>query len=93
VTTEKAHKQLRYKPLIPQLKRLFISMITARHIRWHKEGVRENLDVMAHPTDTDTWKALDAFDSSFAYEVWNVRFGLATDGFSPFNLTSPSYSC
>jgi hypothetical protein len=32
-------------------------------------------------------------DSSFADEVRNVRFGLATYGFSPFNLNAPSYSC
>jgi hypothetical protein len=62
-------------------------------MRWHKEGVCENPDVMAHPADTDAWKALDDFDPSFATEVRNVRLGLATDGFSPFNLTSPSYSC
>jgi hypothetical protein len=62
-------------------------------MRWHKEGVRENPNVMAHPSDIDAWKALDAFDSSFADEVRNVRFGLATDGFSPFNLTATSYSC
>jgi hypothetical protein len=62
-------------------------------MRWHKEGVRENPNVMAHPADTDAWKALDAFDSTFADEVRNVRFGLATDGFSPFNLTATSYSC
>jgi hypothetical protein len=52
VTTKIARKQLRYMPLIPQLKRLFISKNTARHMRWHKEGVHENLDVMAHPADT-----------------------------------------
>jgi hypothetical protein len=45
------------------------------------------------PADTDAWKALDAFDSSFADEVRNVHFGLTTDGFSPFNLTAMSYSC
>ena len=93
VTTKIARKQLRYMPLIPRLKRLFISKNTARHMRWHKEGVRENPNVMVHPADTDAWKALDAFDSSFADEVRNVRFGLATDGFSPFNLTAISYSC
>ena len=93
VTTKIARKQLRYMPLIPRLKRLFISKNTARHMRWHKEGVRENPNVMVHPADTDAWKALDAFDSSFADEVRNVRFGLATDGFSPFNLTATSYSC
>jgi hypothetical protein len=93
VTTEIARKQLHYMPLIPWLKRLFISKNIARHMRWHKEGVRENLDVMAHPADTDAWKALDAFDSSFADEVQNVRFDLATDGFLPFNLIAPSYLC
>ena len=93
VTTKIARKQLRYMPLIPRLKRLFISKNTARHMRWHKEGVRENPNVMVHPADTDAWKALDAFDSSFADEVRNVRFGLATDGFSPFNVTATSYSC
>jgi hypothetical protein len=91
--TEIERKQLRYMPLIPRLKRLFISKNTARHMRWHKEGIRKDPDVMAHPTDTYAWKALDAFDSSFADEVRNVRFGLAIDGFSPFNLTAPSYSC
>jgi hypothetical protein len=30
-------------------------------MRWHKEGVRENPNVMAHPDDTDAWKALDDF--------------------------------
>jgi hypothetical protein len=93
VTTKIARKQLHYMPLIPRLKHLFISKNTAKHMRWHKEGVRENPNVMAHPADIDAWKALDAFDSSFADEVRNVRFSLTTDGFSPFNLTATSYSC
>jgi predicted cobalt transporter CbtA len=91
VTTEVACKQLCYMPLIPQLKCLFISKNTAIHMRWHKEGVRENPDVMAHPIDTDAWKTLDAFDSSFADEVRNVCLDLAIYGFSPFNLTAPFY--
>jgi hypothetical protein len=90
---EIACKQLHYMPLITWLKCLFISKNTARHMRWHKEGVRENPDVMAHLADTDAWKALDSFDSRCAYEVRNVRFDLATYGFSPFNLTASSYSC
>jgi hypothetical protein len=61
-------------------------------MRWHKKGVRENPDVMAYPADTDAWKALDAFDSSFANKVRNVRFGLITNGFSPFNLIALSYT-
>jgi hypothetical protein len=70
-----------------------VDIDAVRHMRWHKEGVHENPDVMAHLADIDAWTALDAFDSSFADEVQNVRFGLATDGFSPFNPTALSYSC
>jgi hypothetical protein len=39
VTTKVAHKQLCCMPLTPQMKWLFISKKTARHMRWHKEGV------------------------------------------------------
>jgi hypothetical protein len=33
------------------MKRLFLSKKTARHMRWHKEGVRENDQVMVDPFD------------------------------------------
>jgi hypothetical protein len=42
VTTEVAHKQLRYMPLTPRMKQLFLSKEIASHMRRHKEGVREN---------------------------------------------------
>jgi hypothetical protein len=42
VTTNVAHKQLHYMPLTPQMKCVFLSKKIARHMRWHKEGVREN---------------------------------------------------
>jgi hypothetical protein len=42
VTMKVAHKQLHYMPLTPRMKRLFLSKKTARHMRWHKEGVCEN---------------------------------------------------
>jgi hypothetical protein len=93
VTTEIAQKQLRYMPLMPRLKRLFLSKNTAKHMRWHKERVRANPELMVHPSDTDAWKALDDFDPNFASDARNVRLGLATDGFSPFNMTASSYSC
>jgi hypothetical protein len=93
ITTEVARKLLRYMPLVPQLKRLFISKNTTRHMRWHKECVHDNLDVMAHLADTDSSKELDAFDSSFPRQARNVCIGLATNGFSPFNLSLSSYSC
>lgn len=93
VTTEVAHKQLRYMPITPRLKRLFLSRRMAMHMRWHKEGEQENNEVMVHPSDGDAWKALDSFDPEFAKDARNVRIGLATDGFRPFGQTAASYSC
>jgi hypothetical protein len=37
VTSTIAHRQLRYMPLVPRVKRLFLSRNTTRHMRWHKE--------------------------------------------------------
>jgi hypothetical protein len=88
-----AHKQLRYMPLMPRMKQLFLSKKTAKHMRWHKEGVHENNQVMVHPSDSETWKTLDDFDTDFAKDARNVRIGLATDGFSPYNMSVASYSC
>jgi hypothetical protein len=93
VTTKTAHKQLCYMSLTPQMKWLFISKKTARHMRWHKEGVHENDHVMVHPSDSEAWKALDDFDVDFTRDARNVRIGLATYGFSPYNMSAASYSC
>jgi hypothetical protein len=93
VMTKVAHKQLRYMPVMPRMKRLFISKKIARHMRWHKEGVRENDQVMVHSSDSEAWKALDDFDVDFTRDTWNVRIRLATDGFLPYNMSAVSYSC
>jgi hypothetical protein len=63
-------------PLMPRMKRLFISKKTARHMRWHKEGVHENDQVMVHPSNSEAWKALDDFDPDFARDAWNVCIGI-----------------
>jgi hypothetical protein len=62
-------------------------------MRWHKDGERENKEVMVHPSDSDTWKALDIFDLEFARDARNVRIGLVIDGFTPFGDNTASYSC
>jgi hypothetical protein len=93
VTTKVAHKQLRYMSLMPQMKWLFLSNKTARHMRRHMEGVRESNQVMVHPSDSEAWKALDDFDVDFVRDAQNVCIGLATDGFSPYNMSAASYSC
>jgi hypothetical protein len=66
VTTDVAHKQVRYMPIAPQLKQMFLSERTVIHMQWHKDGQRENKEVMVHPSDSDVWKALDNFDLEFA---------------------------
>jgi hypothetical protein len=91
--TKTAHKQLCYMPLTPRTKWLLISKKIARHMRWHKEGVRENNQVMVHPSDSEAWKALDDFDPDFTRDAWNVRIRLATDGFSLYNTSASSCSC
>jgi hypothetical protein len=93
VTTKTAQKQLHYVPLTPRMKQLFISKKTARHMMWHKEGACENDQMMVHLSDSEAWKALDDLDPDFARDVWNVRIGLATDGFTPYNMSASSYSC
>jgi hypothetical protein len=75
------------------MKQLFISKKTARHMRWHKEGVHENDQVMVYPSDSEAWKALDDFDPDFIRDARNVRIGLAIDGFTLYNMSASSYSC
>jgi hypothetical protein len=75
VTMKVAHKQLHYMPLMPRMKWLFLSKETAKHMRWHKKGVRENDQVMVHPSDSEAWKALGDFNTDFARDVRNVHIG------------------
>jgi hypothetical protein len=63
---------------------MFLLERTVIHMRWHKDGERENKEVMVHPSDSDAWKVLDNFDPDFAQNVRNVHIGLAPDGFTPF---------
>jgi hypothetical protein len=88
VTMKVAHKQLHYMALTPRMKQLFISKKTARLMRWHKEIVHENDQVMVVPSHSEAWKALDDFDADFTRDAHNVRIGLVTDGFSPYNMSA-----
>jgi hypothetical protein len=63
VMTEVAHKQFHYFSITPRLKRLFISKRITSHMRWHKEGIRENDEVMVHPSNGEVWNVLDRFDT------------------------------
>jgi hypothetical protein len=93
VIMEVAHKQLCYMPITSQLKQMFLLERTVIHIRWHKDGERENKEVMVHPSNGDAWKALDNFDLQYAQDMRNVHIRLSTDGFTPFGDNAASYSC
>lgn len=88
---QKAAKILRYFPLIPRLKRLFMSSKTAENMMWHATE-NNNDGMMRHPRDSDAWKFFDLTHPDFASDSRNVRLGLATDGFNPFGSMSNSYS-
>jgi hypothetical protein len=62
------------------------------HMRWHKDGERENKHVMVHHSDSDAWKTLDNFDLEFARDARNARIGLPPDGFTPFGDNVALYS-
>ncbi|XP_050387393.1 uncharacterized protein LOC126803675 [Argentina anserina] len=84
-------KILRYFPLIPRLKRLYMSSHTSKKMRWH--GVkRTNDDILRHPADGEAWKSFDRCFPDFAADIRNVRLGLATDGFNPSGNMNLSYS-
>jgi hypothetical protein len=53
VTMKVAHKQLRYMPLTPRMKQLFLSKEISRHMRCHKEVVHENDQVMVDPSNSE----------------------------------------
>jgi hypothetical protein len=94
VTTKMTTKQLRYIPITPRLKLLFLFEETAKQMRWHHEGKRESKDpdIMFHPADNEAWQTLDCFDHEFAWDPRNVRLGLSTDGFQPHSTDSHPYS-
>ncbi|XP_042980008.1 uncharacterized protein LOC122310196 [Carya illinoinensis] len=85
-------KVLRHFPLKPRLQRLFMSQKTASDMRWHKEQQTDDDINMRHPADSEVWKAFDKEHSWFAQDSRNVRLGLASDGFNPFNNMAKPYS-
>ncbi|GJZ67548.1 hypothetical protein Tco_0630788, partial [Tanacetum coccineum] len=87
-----SYKYMHYLPLIPRLQRLYMSKETAQHMTWHHEHKREP-GVLSHPSDGEAWKKFDQIHAPFAAEPRNVRLGLCTDGFTPFGMSSTSYSC
>jgi hypothetical protein len=95
VTTKVVVKQLRYIPITPRLKQLFMCEEMAQQMRWHKKGIHdsEDPDIMSHPASAEAWHALDRFDPEFASDPRSVHRGLSMDGFQPYSSVSTAYSC
>jgi hypothetical protein len=57
VTIKVDVKRLRYMPITPRLKWLFLSKETTKQMGWHKEGKcdSEDFDIISHPTDDEAW--------------------------------------
>ncbi|XP_035538474.1 uncharacterized protein LOC118343797 [Juglans regia] len=85
-------KVLRHFPLKPRLQRLFMSAKIAGDMRWHKEQQTKEDTCMRHPADSECWKKFDEDHGWFASDPRNVRLGLASDGFTPFNNLAKPHS-
>nr|XP_033516354.1 uncharacterized protein LOC117280718 isoform X2 [Nicotiana tomentosiformis] len=85
-------KAMHYLPLIPRLKRLYASMSSAPHMRWHYKN-RRPPGIMCHPSDGESWMYFDRVFPDFASEPRNIRLGLYADGFNPFFVSASPYSC
>nr|XP_027101673.1 uncharacterized protein LOC113722592 [Coffea arabica] len=73
------------------LQRLFMSSKIASQMRWHEEK-RTKDGCMRHPADSPAWQTFDHLHPEFAKDCRNVRLGLASDGFNPFNNMSSTHS-
>ena len=84
-------KILRHFPLIPRLKRLYMSSKTAPLMRWHVEGRKED-GRLRHPSDAYAWKHFDNRYTKFASDPQSVRLYLSSDGFNPYGNMRTQYS-
>ena len=85
-------KRMHYLPLILRLKRLYSSICSVAHMRWHAENKRTE-GVMCHPSNGEVWKHFDSTYPDFAHDPRNVRLGLCADSFTPYNQSGCTYSC
>ena len=88
---KRAAKILRWFPLKPRLKRLFMPPEIANHMKWHANG-RVNGRLLRHPADSKAWKSFDSKYIEFSFEPRNVRLGLAANGFNLYGNMSTSHS-
>ncbi|KAL0300328.1 UNVERIFIED_CONTAM: hypothetical protein Sangu_3127200 [Sesamum angustifolium] len=73
----------------PRLQRLFVNKDLAENMRWHKEKLVHENDVMRHPNDSELWRDFDKSYPLFADDPRNIRIGLASNRFNPFGPKGP----
>lgn len=82
---------LTYFPIAPRLQRMYMSKKMSKEMTWHHDHKTDSNKIV-HPSDGKAWKHFESTHSPFSKEIRNVRLGLCTDGFTPNNLNSNSYS-
>ncbi|KAK9286695.1 hypothetical protein L1049_015098 [Liquidambar formosana] len=85
-------KVLRYFPIIPRLRRMFMLAEKAEQLTWHSNHKSQD-GKMRHPVDSLAWDTVNQKWPCFASDSRNLRLGLAADGFNPFADLSSRYSC
>ena len=64
----------------------------AEQLRWHQANKSQD-NKLRHHVDSVAWETIDRTYPLFASDPRNIRFGLSTDGFNPFQDRSTTYSC
>jgi len=73
-------KRMFYLPIIPRLQRLYASIESARHMRWHYENKTHD-NALRHPSDGKAWKHFDNVYTDFVADPHYVGLGLCFDGY------------
>jgi hypothetical protein len=58
-----------------------------------RNNFTSSIYLLVHPSDSESWRALDDFDADFVREARNVHIGLVRYGFMPYDTSVASYSC
>ncbi|XP_060195087.1 uncharacterized protein LOC132624303 [Lycium barbarum] len=84
-------KVLRYFPLKPKLRRIFMCSEITIAMRWHATERPKDGNIR-HPADGEAWKDFYSLHPNFSADPRNVRLSLSSDGFNPFRTMSISHS-
>ena len=79
------HQKIHYLPLIPRLKMLYASIISASYMRWYFENWRID-GVMTHLSHSEARQYFDWTYPDFTSDPHNIMLGLCANGFSPKQL-------